>query len=149
MGTRSTYRIIEKQGDTETPLCLIYMQYDGYPTGHPTEVAKWLATGKVVNGFNSSDRESLVFNGAGCLAARLTSFLKQDNIGNCYIETLDSRGHCGEDYMYDIIVNRKVSEALRLRDEFSITMIAYDADNCELFAGSPAAFANNYINQTV
>ena len=147
MGTRSTYRIIEKQGDTETPLCLIYMQYDGYLTGHPTDVANWLAGGKVVNGFNATDKESLVFNGAGCLAARLISFLKQDTIGNCYIETLDSRGHCGEDYMYDIVVNRKVSEDYK--EEFSITMIAYDADNCELFAGSPVSFANNYSKQTI
>jgi hypothetical protein len=140
MGTRSTYRIIEKHADYETPICMVYMQYDGYPTGHPTEVANWLAESRVVNGFNSSDT-GLVFNGAGCLAARLISFLKKDAIGNCYMESLDSRGNCGEDYMYDVIVD--------CSKEFKIIMTAYDSDGCELFSGSPKAFANNYSNQKV
>lgn len=150
MGTRSTYRIIEKAQDYETPICLVYMQYDGYPSGHPSEVAAWLSKARVVNGFNSSDRDGLVFNGAGCLAARLIGFLKKDTIGNCYMETLDSRGSCGEDYMYDIVVDRStVTDEYGSRYGYDINMIAYDESDHQIFSGSPSEFQEAYSKQTV
>ena len=138
MGTRSTYRIIEKSLDYETPICLVYMQYDGYPQGHPMNVANWLSKSRIVNGFNSSD-EGLVFNGAGCLAARLISLLKEDRIGNCYMEPLDSRGNCGEDYMYDIVVGRDAE------GQYSITMIAYESEESQIFSGAPSEFVSKYL----
>jgi hypothetical protein len=147
MGTRSTYRIIEKSEDQETPICLIYMQYDGYPTGHPMEVAKWLSKARVVNGFNSQDKDELVFNGAGCLAARLISFLKKDQIGNCYMECLDSRGSCGEDYMYDIVVSRTVESDYS--SKYQLNMIMSDSDGVETFSGTVSDFVENYSKATV
>ena len=56
MGTRSTYRVIEQWTDDKTGkiknenLVLVYLQYDGYPKGHPIYTAEWLSTGVVVNG---------------------------------------------------------------------------------------------------
>jgi hypothetical protein len=73
MGTRSTYRVIQQWTDRDTArinnqnLVLLYAQYDGYPTGHPLDTAKWLASGKVVNGFGSTDQQALLFNGGGAL----------------------------------------------------------------------------------
>jgi len=139
MGTRSTYRIIEKYNEEENQLALVYVQYDGYPEGHPADIAKWLSEGTVVNGFNPST-PTLAFNGAGCLAARMIGHLKQDRIGNVYLHAFKDRGNADEDYMYDIIVDQVNT---------SIKMIAYDSDNTIIFEGSVQEFANKYHKQTV
>lgn len=96
MGTRSTYRVIEQWTDDKTGkitnenLVLVYLQYDGYPTGHPIDTAEWLSSGKVVNGYSPGE-DKLVFNGAGCLAAQLVDKMKTGT-GGCYIQSLKSRG---------------------------------------------------------
>ena len=137
MGTRSTYRIIDKYEKTEEQLALIYVQYDGYPNGHPSEIAKWLSEATVVNGFGSNTT-ALTFNGAGCLAARMIGRLKNDSIGNVYMYPFQSRGNSGEDYMYDIVVEGQ-----------SINMIAYDYNNEKIFEGSPQEFTSKYSKETV
>lgn len=121
MGTRSTYRVIETFKDFETKkqvkrnLVLVYVQFDGYPDGHPEAIAEWLASGHVVNGISSNDK-GLIFNGPGCLAAQLVAKLK-DGPGGTYICDLKSRGNCSEDYLYDIVVDS---------DSKTITFIAYE-----------------------
>ena len=102
MGTRSTYRIIEQYKNEDSSienneLVLVYVQYDGYPTGHPITTAEWLSTGVVVNGFGLN-QDKLIFNGAGCLAAQFIDKMK-DGVGGTYINSLSSRGECGEDYL--------------------------------------------------
>ena len=142
MGTRSTYRIIEQYSEgkrvkkiKETPICLVYVQYDGYPSGHPSEIAEWLAGGKVVNGFGMVEEHEVIFNGAGCLAAQLIHKMKKGT-GGVYMHSLSSRGNCGEDYLYDIIVI----------DQKTIEFVCYDNwDNRkELFRGTPADFVAKY-----
>lgn len=139
MGTRSTYRIISvyKDSDNEitekNELALIYMQYDGYPQGHPYNTAEWLSQARVVNGYGINET-SLIFNGAGCLAARLIARLKEDRHGNCYVYPMKNRGNCGEDYMYDIIVDETNK---------SIEMITYDENNNVLFQGTPQEFVES------
>lgn len=142
MGTRSTYRVIEN-GQHENKkwsnkLVLLYLQYDGYPDGHPVDTAEWLASGKVVNGLGSNMPE-VVFNGAGCLAAQLVDRLKEGP-GGAYIYPINHRGLCGEDYVYDIVVDS---------DKKDITFIAYDnntrwdakrASTKQLYKGTPAGF---------
>lgn len=140
MGTRSTYRIIEQYTDTKTQkvvnqeICLVYRQFDGYPTGHPMETAEWLASGRVVNGISSNETK-LVFNGAGCLAAQLVAKYK-DGPGGTYIQSLKSRGNSWEDYLYDIIV----------KEDNSIEYVCYEngSRKKELFRGSPADFVLQY-----
>jgi hypothetical protein len=141
MGTRSTYRIIEQWKDDETKkvenneLCLVYRQYDGYPEGHPFETAEWLAGGRVVNGLGLSE-EQLVFNGAGCLAAQLIAKFK-DGPGGTYMHSLDSRGKCWEDYLYDIIV----------KPDRSIEYVCYENYGdipTEIFRGTPQEFVEKY-----
>jgi hypothetical protein len=141
MGTRSTYRIIEEYSTgkkvkkvKQNEICLIYRQYDGYPTGHPLETAEWLSTAKVVNGLGMNETQ-LVFNGAGCLAAQLVAKLK-DGPGNTYIHSLKSRGESWEDYLYDIIV----------KEDRTIEYVCYDnnEDKTEIFRGTPAQFVEKY-----
>lgn len=142
MGTRSTYRVIEKgvhEGKAWKNLfVLLYIQYDGYPSGHPVETAEWLASGQVVNGLSSGQPE-LVFNGAGCLAAQLVAHHKTE-AGGAYIYPIASRGKCGEDYVYDIIVDS---------DAKTIEFIAYYVNGGygdkplrfkKLYKGTPAGF---------
>lgn len=142
MGTRSTYRVIQQWTDRDTArinnqnLVLLYAQYDGYPTGHPLDTAKWLASGKVVNGLGPTDPQVLLFNGAGCLAAQLIAKYK-GGVGGHYIYPMNQRGQCGEDYLYDIIV----------KDDREIEYIAYGwnikndkAVFKKIFQGSPEDF---------
>ena len=146
MGTRSTYRIIEEYSTgkkvkkvKQNEICLIYRQYDGYPTGHPLETAEWLAGGQVVNGLRLGE-EKLVFNGAGCLAAQLIAKFK-DGPGNTYIHNLKSRGESWEDYLYDIIV----------KEDRTIEYVCYDNvdDKPELFRGTPSDFIKKYQKEEV
>ena len=146
MGTRSTYRFIQKSKHTDggskktvtKKLALVYFQFDGYPTGHPMDTAKWLAEGKLVNGFGSES--GIIFNGAGCLTAQ---FIHNNKVGTggVYIEPLDDRGVIGEEYTYDIIVH----------DDKRIEIIAYEIyweDSRtvfkKLFQGSPKEFIEKF-----
>jgi hypothetical protein len=146
MGTRSTYRIIEEYSTgkkvkkvKQNEICLVYRQYDGYPTGHPLETAEWLATAKVVNGLGMSETQ-LVFNGAGCLAAQLIAKFK-DGPGGTYIHPLKSRGECWEDYLYDIIVT----------EDRTIEYVCYDnnENKTELFRGTPSDFVTKFKKEEV
>lgn len=148
MGTRSTYRIIQQSENEKTKkteneeICLIYVQYDGYPEGHPLETANWLNTGKMVNGFGSNETE-LIFNGVGCMAAQLIAKMKEGT-GNVYIYSLNSRGKCCEDYLYDIIV--KVDRSIEY-----VCYENYGENPLELFRGTPQDFVKNYakINDVI
>jgi hypothetical protein len=138
MSTRSTYRISSSHTDKETGktkvthYCLVYVQCDGYPEGHPVDTAKWLSGGEVVNGipFND-DKQRTLFNGPGCLAAQLVAYLK-DGAGNVYLNPVSTRGTSWEDYLYDIITN----------DDFSITFIARSNHGRKpiFYKGTPEGF---------
>lgn len=78
MGTRSTIAIYENTKHLVT----IYQQYDGYPSGVGLQLAKFVSSGKLVNGLGG--HKGLVFNGMGCLAAALIKELK-DGPGGTYI----------------------------------------------------------------
>ena len=78
MGTRSTIAIYEGAQHLVT----IYQQYDGYPSGAGLQLAKFIKSGKLVNGLSGG--KGLVFNGMGCLAAALIKELK-DGPGGTYI----------------------------------------------------------------
>lgn len=150
MGTRSTYRVIEQWTDDrpeakvkkgENKLVLMYLQFDGYPDGHPLETAEWLASGEVVNGF-SPNANKLQFNGAGCLAAQLVDKYK-DGVGGCYLHPMNHRGNCWENYTYDIIV----------KEDQTIEYIAYEVSGGyngkkprfkKIFQGTPAEFVQEY-----
>ena len=139
MSTRSTYRFrqtYEYEGKRYTKnLALVYVQMDGYPSGHPVETAEWLAGGKVVNGISLAEKAKVVFNGAGCLAAQFIAENK-NGAGGLYMQEMKSRGNCGEDYLYDVIVDE---------DTKAITFAAYEAGwgkvrTKKLYSGTPKGF---------
>jgi hypothetical protein len=144
MGTRSTYRIIEQYTDDDKKkvvnqeICLMYRQFDGYPSGHPLETAEWLASGQVVNGYGVNV-DTLLFNGAGCLAAQLVAKYKE-GVGGTYLQPLNSRGNSWEDYLYDIIV----------KEDKSIEFVCYENGKRkkEIFRGSPSDFVLHYSKET-
>jgi hypothetical protein len=138
MGTRHTYRIIERhteEGKTkDSKLVLIYAQYDGYPNGRPLDVANFLSKGKLVNGYGPVGEGETVFNGCGCMTAQLIAHLKTGT-GGVYIEPMASRGKSWEEYLYDIIVEGP-----------SITIVGYENNKRpkEFFRGTPAEYITRY-----
>ncbi len=146
MGTRSSYRVIETYKDDKkkkrrNEIMSMYVQYDGYPDGHPLEVAQWLSGGKVVNGFSLDEKNELVFNGGGCLAAQLVALLKKDT-GGVYLQSPKSRGNSWEEYLYDIVVDS---------NNFEVKFIAYENYEkiVKIFEGSPAEFVEKYSKKDV
>jgi len=151
MGTRSTYRVIETgvyEGKKWTnKMGLLYLQFDGYPSGHPLDTAQWLASATVVNGIGVSKPTDLIFNGASCLAAQLVAKMKQ-GVGGAYLYPIQHRGKCGENYTYDIIVEHGGVDE-NGKEKFSITYVAYSVSGGwndkplrfkKLFTGTPEGF---------
>lgn len=102
MGTRSLTIIKDEDGKE---LVCMYRQFDGYPTGHGQELATFLAGGELVNGLGLHD-DKLVFNGMGCLAAAVVSYLKTGP-GGIYLYPPGSRD-CGEEYIYTVFPRNKI-----------------------------------------
>jgi len=101
MGTRSLTFVYEKYGQVQKPVCNMYRQYDGYPTGHGAELAEFLNGGRLVNGLiETKTVDEMVYNGMGCLAASMVAHFKQTP-GGFYIYSTDERD-CGQDYEYHI-----------------------------------------------
>ena len=67
----------------------IYKHYDGYPSGHPVDLAKFLDGFIIVNGIPHGD-DSKMANGAGCLAAQYVAAFKMA-AGDMYIENQDTQ----------------------------------------------------------
>lgn len=134
MGTRSITRVKEN-GQT---LVVIYRQYDGYISHHGRQLADFLSRRRVVNGIPIG-YETDVFNGPGCLAANLISFLKKPEFGeagNIYIHPIDASD---EDYSYDVdVVTRSSSRGFYDYEELPrVTVRLWDE---ELFSGTSEEF---------
>lgn len=131
MGTRSTTKfIIDVEGEKETKtVCGIYRQYDGYPTGHGSDLAEFLNRGVLVNGIRFG-ADKLQFNGMGCLAAQVVAHLK-DGSGGIYLRHPDDYK---ESYHYDVIAKYNDSN-----EPTGIIFKCYAYDKL-LFEGTPEKF---------
>lgn len=142
MGTRSITRV-QINGET---LVAIYRQYDGYISGHGKDLADFLENRRIVNGIIPGT-EKEVFNGPGCLAANLVSFLKKpefEEAGNIYIYPTDADD---EEYSYDInIKTHKDGPWLKYEDTPYVTVRAYSD---HLFRGSSEDFVNYARNENM
>jgi hypothetical protein len=94
MGTRSLTFVYEEN----KPVVNMYRQFDGYPSGHGQELADFLLSGELVNGY--SETKTLQFNGMGCLAAQLIVNFKK-TVGGFYIYPVESN-NCWQDYEYHV-----------------------------------------------
>ncbi len=100
MGTRSLTVILDEE---RNEICVLYRQYDGYPTGHGKELKEFLDGFSVVNGFGSSDPPKSA-NGMGCLAAQIIGHFKS-GIGGFYLHQAGTRD-CGDEYIYTIYLDK-------------------------------------------
>jgi hypothetical protein len=98
MGTRCLTII----HDEAVPLINIYRQFDGYLSGHGLELATFLLDMKIVNGLGLERKR--VANGAGCLAAQMIAYFKNEP-GNIYIEPMPDEDTDHVDYVYKVMVD--------------------------------------------
>ena len=137
MGTRSITRVIDNDWGHETPLVTIYRQYDGYPEGHGRDLAEFITSRRFVNGISGDPTK--VFNGAGCFAAALITYLKAERGGDSISDGLGGEIHAGgvyitapdapnEEYNYEITVAGN-----------QVTMVVKD-DAAVIFRGAPSSF---------
>ena len=92
MATRSLVRFAKREEGVsfsehpERVEVQVYKHYDGYPSGHPTQLAEFLKDFKIVNGLGQDTYRTA--NGLGCLAAQYIAAFKQD-AGDLYVENPD------------------------------------------------------------
>lgn len=102
MGTRSLTFVY----DNKEPMINMYRQFDGYPSGHGSELAKFLNSfDAIVNGIPVGDKRRLA-NGMGCLAAQLIANFKTE-VGGFYIYPVTAED-CGQDYEYHVYENKVI-----------------------------------------
>jgi hypothetical protein len=100
MGTRSLTFVY----DGDKAIINMYRQFDGYPSGHGTELAEFLGSGEMVNGY--SDKDAKQFNGMGCLAAQMIANFK-NSVGGFYIHAVTDTD-CWQDYEYHVYEDKVV-----------------------------------------
>jgi hypothetical protein len=98
MGTRSLTFVYDED---KQPLFCLYRQYDGYPSGHGSELAEFLSKFTIINGIGSNQSEFGRFaNGMGCLAAQIVSNFKTE-VGGFYLYPTNTKD-AGQDYEYHV-----------------------------------------------
>lgn len=118
MGTRSLTHFIERYKEQpkdkrkkaivkDTEIVVMYRQYDGYPSGHGTDLAEFLSKGRLVNGISAVEPER-VFNGMSCLAAQVVANFKQ-GAGGIYLHAAGTKD-CWQNYDYYVIGNEETKE---------------------------------------
>jgi hypothetical protein len=103
MGTRSLTFVY----DGKNPVINMYRQFDGYPSGHGSELAEFLTPIKVINGIGSEQTKVGRFaNGMGCLAAQMIAHFK-NSVGGFYIHPVTDTD-CWQDYEYHVFEDKVV-----------------------------------------
>ena len=100
LGTRSLTLILDEAGHE---ICVLYRQYDGYPSGHGAELKELLNGFSVVNGLGMGNHNKIA-NGVGCLAAQIVSNFKAEP-GGFYVYPSGTRD-CGEEYIYTVYLEK-------------------------------------------
>jgi hypothetical protein len=98
MGTRSTVKFYEEYKEERIPICSIYQQYDGYPSGVGLVLAEFLNSRTLVNGFGTGMDNKEFANGIGCLSAQYVAHIKK-SIGSVYMTSADD----SQAYNYEVI----------------------------------------------
>ena len=95
MSTRSLVRFVKREEGVsfsehpEQVEVQVYKHYDGYPSGHPTDLAEFLKDFKILNGIPYPEPDR-VANGLGCLAAQYVAAFKME-AGDIYLENPDTQ----------------------------------------------------------
>lgn len=140
MGTRSLTVVQSRwaEGEAYETHAVIYRHWDGYPSGHGRDLAKYLEGVSVVNG-KRLDSPETELNGPGRLAAYLVKRLHDDKHEP---DLHTTRRACGQEYEYVISVDEN---HLITVEVFSGPMTAFGlgGENCtnRIFTGTVEAFA--------
>ena len=103
MGTRSLTFVYD---NNKEPMLNMYRQFDGYPSGHGSELAEFLNSfDAIVNGIPVGDKRKMA-NGMGCLAAQMIANFKTE-VGGFYIYPVTAED-CGQDYEYHVYENKVI-----------------------------------------
>ena len=137
MSTRSLVRFAKREEGVsfsehpEQVEVQVYKHWDGYPSGHPVELAEFLKEFKIVNGVPYGD-DSKMANGLGCLAAQYIAAFKM-KAGDLYVESPDTERDWIEYITYVWGIENK-----------DIWMSIFsDEDEC-IFVGKPQQLIDKY-----
>ena len=137
MSTRSLVRFAKREEGVsfsehpERVEVQVYKHYDGYPSGHPVELAEFLKEFKIVNGLPHGD-DSKMANGLGCLVAQYIAAFKM-KAGDIYVESPDTERDWIEYITYVWGIENK-----------DIWMSIFsDEDEC-IFVGKPQQLIEKY-----
>ena len=111
----------------------VYKHFDGYPSGHPVDLAEFLKDFKIVNGIPYPEPEGRTANGLGCLAAQYVAAFKMAP-GDLYIENPDSK-HGDIEYITYVWGDDGKGIWMSIFDTYS--------DEC-IFVGKPEALIDKY-----
>ena len=110
----------------------VYKHYDGYPSGHPVNLARFLKGFNIVNGLQDRYKDA---NGLGCLAAEYVAAFKEC-AGDLYIENPDSK-HFDIEYVTYVWVGDSVDK--------DIWMSIFEDYSGEcIFVGKPQQLIEKY-----
>ena len=137
MSTRSEIRFAKREEGvsfSEHPSRVevqVYKHYDGYPEGHPLELAKFLKDFKIVNGLGQDTYRKA--NGLTCLATQYIAAFKMGP-GDLYVENPDTN-HGDIEYTTYVWGD----------DGKSIYMSIFDVyENKCIFVGKPQELIDKY-----
>ena len=137
MSTRSLVRFARREEGvsfSEHPKKVevqVYKHYDGYPSGHPVELAEFLKEFKIVNGLPYGN-DSKMANGLGCLAAQYIAAFKM-KAGDIYVESPDTERDWIEYITY-----------VWGDDGKGIWMSIFDIEDGCIFVGKPQELIDKY-----
>ena len=137
MATRSLVRFAKREEGvsfSEHPKKIevqIYKHYDGYPSGHPIDLAEFLKDFKILNGIPYPEPDK-VANGLGCLAAQYIAAFKM-KAGDIYVESPDTKRDWIEYITYVWGVEDK-----------DIWMSIFDIEDGCIFVGKPQELIDKY-----
>ena len=136
MSTRSLVRFVKREEGVsfsehpERVEVQVYKHYDGYPQGHPLDLAKFLKGFSVVNGLGQDTHK--VANGLGCLAAQYIAAFKM-KAGDIYVESPDTERDWIEYITY-----------VWGDDGKGIWMSIFDIEDGCIFVGKPQELIDKY-----
>ena len=137
MSTRSLVRFAKREEGVsfsehpERVEVQVYKHYDGYPSGHPVELAEFLKEFKILNGIPYGD-DSKMANGLGCLAAQYIAAFKM-KAGDIYVESPDTERDWIEYITY-----------VWGDDDKGIWMSIFDIEDGCIFVGKPQELIDKY-----
>ena len=138
MATRSLVRFARREDGVsfsehpEKVIVQVYKHWDGYPSGHPTQLANWLVNKRIVNGLTNDSHN--VANGLECLAAQYIAAFKMEP-GDLYVESPEHSQHGDIEYITYVWGDYNKNIWISIFDTYE--------DKC-IFVGKPQELIDKY-----